>query len=160
MSGRRSNLFFSLLQTLRSRQLCAAIGSRLHGVVLCASTHSSGAPRHRTFPPLNLHRARVRRNHGRLRSYGFIERAQSTLPNLNSSWKRASDKALTFCFIRVLPHSPLPGSDRFQTAFLRKRSKGLSRVRGNSQARFLEGWTGAISSGHSILSGCGRPADG
>ena len=28
-------------------------------------------------------------------------------------------------------------SDRFQTAFPRKRSKGLSRVRGNSHTRFL-----------------------
>jgi len=27
------------------------------------------------FPQLNLHRARVRRNHGRLPSHGFIERA-------------------------------------------------------------------------------------
>jgi hypothetical protein len=43
-----------------------------------------------------------------------------------------------------------PGSDRFQTAFPRKRSKGLSRVRGNSHARFLEGWTGAIPSSYSI----------
>jgi len=31
-------------------------------------------------PPFNLHRARVRRNHGRLPSNGFIERAKSTAP--------------------------------------------------------------------------------
>ncbi len=37
--------------------------------------HSLGASRHRTFPQLNFHRARVRRNHGRLPSNGFIERA-------------------------------------------------------------------------------------
>jgi hypothetical protein len=40
---------------------------------------------HHTFPQLNLHRARVRRNHGRLRSNGSIERAQTTVPALTHS---------------------------------------------------------------------------
>jgi hypothetical protein len=40
-----------------------------------ALPHNLGASRHRTFPQLNLHKARVRRNHGRLPSNGFIESA-------------------------------------------------------------------------------------
>jgi len=42
---------------------------------------------------LNLHRARVRRNHGRPCPNGLIERPQSPAPQFSSSWKRASDKA-------------------------------------------------------------------
>ncbi len=42
------------------------------------------------LPSLNPHKARVRRNHGRLRSNGLIERAQSTLPNFACSRKCAS----------------------------------------------------------------------
>ena len=42
-------------------------------VVCRALPHSSAPPRHRIFPRLNLHRPRVRRNHGRPRSNGFIE---------------------------------------------------------------------------------------
>src|SRR6267378_2100834 len=41
--------------------------------------------------PFNLHRARVRRNHGRLPSNGLIERAQSSTPSSTASQKRASD---------------------------------------------------------------------
>src|SRR5258707_8330025 len=37
-----------------------------------ALPHNLGASRHRTFPQLNLHKARVRRNLGRLPSDGFI----------------------------------------------------------------------------------------
>jgi hypothetical protein len=44
-------------------------------VVCRALLHNLDASRHRTFPQLNLHRARVRRNRGRLPSNGFIERA-------------------------------------------------------------------------------------
>ena len=70
--------------------------STLPGVVCRAPPHSSGAPQHRTFPLLNLHRTRVRRNHGRPRSNGFIERARNTLPDFTAQSQRASDKALTF----------------------------------------------------------------
>ena len=45
----------------------------------------------RTFPQLNLHRARVRRNQGRLPSNGLIERAQRFVPSSTASQKRASD---------------------------------------------------------------------
>jgi hypothetical protein len=33
----------------------------------------------------------------------------------------------------------------------KRRSKGLSCVRGNFHAQFLEGWTGAIPSGYSVI---------
>ena len=63
--------------------------------VICrALPHSLGVSPHRAFLPLNLHKARVRRNHGRLPSNGFIERAQSSVLVRSSSAKRASDKAL------------------------------------------------------------------
>src|ERR1700688_1059105 len=46
---------------------------------------------------------------------------------------------------------PSPASSCIETASPRKRrSKGLSCVRGNSHAQFLEGWTGAIPSGYSV----------
>jgi hypothetical protein len=45
------------------------------GAVLCASPHSFGARPRPTFPPLNLHRARVSRNRGRLPSSRCIETA-------------------------------------------------------------------------------------
>jgi hypothetical protein len=38
-----------------------------------------------------LHKARVRRNHGRLPSNGLIERAQNTASAPTTSPKRASD---------------------------------------------------------------------
>jgi hypothetical protein len=38
-----------------------------------------------------LHKARVRRKHGRLPSNGLIERAQSSTLNSTTSPKRASD---------------------------------------------------------------------
>jgi Putative transposase len=42
---------------------------------LLCSLARPGAAGHRIFPQLNLHRARIRRNRGRLPSNGFIERA-------------------------------------------------------------------------------------
>src|SRR6266850_5451981 len=60
-------LFFAVI--LLSANSCP------RGAVLCTSPHSFGAPRRPTFPPLNLHRARVRRNRGRLPSSRCIESA-------------------------------------------------------------------------------------
>ena len=60
-----------------------------------APVHSPGAAGHRTFPQLNLHRARVRRNRGRLPSNGFIERAPEHRAPEHFLPDRASDKALT-----------------------------------------------------------------
>jgi len=61
-------VFAYSLSLLSSRRLlpCSAAQSRRRSTPLS--------------PPFNLHRARVRRNHGRLRSNGLIERAQSTMP--------------------------------------------------------------------------------
>ena len=57
-------------------------------VVPCstASAHLQTA-----FPQLNLHRARVLRNHKRLPSNDFIERAKTTLPASGwvEDWRRA-----------------------------------------------------------------------
>jgi len=58
--------------------------------------HNLGASPHRTCPQLDLHKARLRRNHGRLPSNGFIESAPEHRARAHSAWKRASDKALTF----------------------------------------------------------------
>ena len=62
------------------RESYAFVTSSSPGVVCHALPHSLDASRHLTFPQLNLHRARVRRNHGRLPSNGLIERAKSTVP--------------------------------------------------------------------------------
>jgi hypothetical protein len=40
---------------------------------------------HTALLPLNLHRARVRRNHGRLRSNGLTEFAQTSMPSSTAS---------------------------------------------------------------------------
>jgi len=56
-------------------ETCFSASSSPRGAVLCASPHSFGAPRRPTFPPLNLHRARVRRNRRRLPSSRCIESA-------------------------------------------------------------------------------------
>src|ERR1700675_1197373 len=52
-----------------------------------ALPHSFGDAPHRCVPPFNLHRALVRRNHGRFPSNGFIERAKSTVPTSTASRK-------------------------------------------------------------------------
>jgi hypothetical protein len=55
----------SLVRVFRFRHL-------FHSTVVCrALPHSLGVSP-RAFPPLNLHKARVRRNHGRLPSNGLI----------------------------------------------------------------------------------------
>src|SRR6266851_7192809 len=58
-----------------SRVEITSYRSSPRGAVLCASPHSFGAPRRPTFPLLNLHRVRVRRNRGRLPSSRCIESA-------------------------------------------------------------------------------------
>jgi hypothetical protein len=65
------------------------------GVGCRALPHSPGPTSLRTFPQLNLHKARVRRNHGRLPSHGFIERAPEHRARVNFFLKSAPpDKAL------------------------------------------------------------------
>src|ERR1700730_888087 len=69
--GHSANHALPLSQAL----FCAFVNFSSPTVVCPALPHNLGASRHRTFPPLNLHKARVRRNHGRLPSNGFIESA-------------------------------------------------------------------------------------
>jgi len=80
---RSANRVFLLSQVFSARESCAFVTFSSPGVVCRALPHSSGASRHRTFPQLNLHRDRVRRNHGRLPSHGFIERAPEHRARVN-----------------------------------------------------------------------------
>src|SRR5260370_21358978 len=59
-----------------------------------ALRHSLRAPPHRSVPPLNLHRARVRRNRGRLPSSRCIESAQTHRARACALPARASDTTL------------------------------------------------------------------
>src|SRR5229473_667540 len=70
-----ANRALLLSQALFWYEFCAFVTYSAPAVVCRALPHSFGASRHRTFPQLNLHKARVRRNHGRLPSNGFIESA-------------------------------------------------------------------------------------
>ena len=56
--------------------------------------HSLGAPLHRSFLPLNLHSARVRRNRGRLPSSRCIESARTHRARAPALPARASDTTL------------------------------------------------------------------
>ena len=93
---RSTNHVLLLSQLFSRRELSVFLTFSSSRFVRRALPHNSGAPQHRTFPLLNLHRTRVRRNHGQPRSNGFIERARNTLPDFTAQSQRASDKALTF----------------------------------------------------------------
>jgi hypothetical protein len=69
---------------------------RAQGVMSRALQHGRDTPQYRSFPPLNLHRARVHRNHERQRPNGFTGRAQKSLPPFTLYRERASGKALAF----------------------------------------------------------------
>src|SRR5207247_9333579 len=92
---RATNRIFLLSQVFSSPESCAFVTFSSPGVVCRALPHSSGASLHLTFPQLNLHRDRVRRNHGRLPSHGCIERAPEHRAHVDFFLKRASDTALT-----------------------------------------------------------------
>ena len=64
---------------------------QLSNVICGALPHRLDNTSHRCLAPFNLHRARVRRNHGRLPSDGLIERAQSSIPSFTALPNRASD---------------------------------------------------------------------
>src|SRR5262249_13849016 len=74
-----SHLIIRLPPRLFSSQAFALVRFSNSLVISCAPRPSLRTPLHRSFPQLNLHRARVRRNPERPRSNGFIARAQSTL---------------------------------------------------------------------------------
>jgi hypothetical protein len=72
---------YMLMKTGCSREFCVFLTFSFSSVVCPALPHSLGASQHRTVPPFNLHKARVRRNHGRLCSNGLIKRARNILPS-------------------------------------------------------------------------------
>src|SRR5258708_12416389 len=88
------------------------------GVMSHAPRRSFGTPQNRPFPPLNLHRARVHRNHGRPRPNGFTGRAQSSPPPFTPYRERASGKALAFIGTNAEVLLPLcPSSDHYPSYF-------------------------------------------
>src|SRR6266849_5911231 len=62
--------------------------------VLPGAPYLCGSPSNRSLAQLNLHRARVHRNHGRPRPNGFTGRAQNFAPPFTPRRERASGKAL------------------------------------------------------------------
>jgi hypothetical protein len=60
----------------------------------CDRQHSLGVPQTHPSPRLNLHRARVHRNHGRPRPHGFTGRARDCSNSFASQPERASGEAL------------------------------------------------------------------
>jgi hypothetical protein len=81
-----------------------------------ALQHSLGAPLHRSFLPLNLHSARVRRNRGRLPSSRCIESARTHRARARALPPRASDTTLGLPVTnpRKLPITPF--LDNFRLA--------------------------------------------
>ena len=77
VSCRGTDLLFQLLQPRSSASFFAAASFGAHPVTCRAMRHSLGTARRRSFPLLNLHSARVRRNRGRLPSSRCIESAQA-----------------------------------------------------------------------------------
>jgi hypothetical protein len=94
LSARRTDHFVPLLQPPFSPHPSPTILFQAQAVIGCAPSDSLAIPSHRFFPKLNLHKARVRRKHGRLPPNGFIERARRSLPAFTTPPERASDKAL------------------------------------------------------------------
>jgi hypothetical protein len=92
-----TGLRLSASQALFWYQFCAFVTYSGPAIVRRALPHSLGASRHRTFPQLNLHRARDRRIHGRLPSNGLVERAQRSVPNSNALPKRAVRRCAKGC---------------------------------------------------------------
>ena len=87
---RKTNLRF------QSTQWCLRYtpSPKPHPAVICRALPDHLAnPPHRCLPSCNLHRARIRRKHGRLPSNEFIERAQGDLPTCAAVPKRASHKS-------------------------------------------------------------------
>jgi len=68
----------STFSSLVSYEFCAFVTYSAPAVVCRALPYSFGASRHRTFPQLNLHKARVRRNHGRLPLTALSKARRST----------------------------------------------------------------------------------
>ena len=114
------NRVFLIFQVFSSRESCAFITSSSFRVVCRALSHRFGSSRHLTFTQLNLHKARVRRNHGRLPSHGFIERAPEHRAGVTTALEHAvlSPKLNTHppVLLRSAIHSGTPsGSPRLRS---------------------------------------------
>ena len=91
---RRTNSFFRLPQALSSQHFFALASFRTLRVICCAPPHHLSTPLRHPSVPFNLHRARVRRNRGRLPSSRCIESAQTRHARAPTSLHRASDTTL------------------------------------------------------------------
>jgi hypothetical protein len=93
---RQTHPFFQLLRPQPSRYFFAVanFGSHRFFVVPCGTV--SARLNTALSPQLNLHKARVRRNHGRPPPNDFTGRAQNSAPPFTPHRERASGKALTF----------------------------------------------------------------
>ncbi len=110
MSSRTLDFFFWVLTLIHDRPIHLANHDSSYHALTSTPFRRTDPPPQDASIPFNPHRARVRRNRGRLHSNGFIERAPSTAHNFTSSRKRASDKALAFLGSFRVDH---PGFDRF-----------------------------------------------
>ena len=88
------SLFSASSTTLLEILFFAVANLLAHAALYGALWHSLRAPPHRSVPPLNLHRARVRRNRGRLPSSRCIESAQTHRARACALPTRASDTTL------------------------------------------------------------------
>src|SRR5208283_4352427 len=88
------DLLFQLLQPRSSRSFFATACFGSATVRYRALPHSLGTTSRRSFPPLNLHNDRVRRNHGRLPSSRCIESARTHRARVCALPHRASDTIL------------------------------------------------------------------
>ena len=91
---RRTNSFFRLPQALSSQYFFALASFRALRVICCAPPHHLNTPLRHSSAPFNLHRARVRRNRGRLPSSRCIESAQTRHARAPTLLHRASDTTL------------------------------------------------------------------
>jgi hypothetical protein len=89
-----SNPFLQSLPLRSSRYFVAITNLLARRAVFCGRQHNLGEPRLRSFPPLNLHKVRVHRNHGRPRPNGFTGRAPNSGNPFTPQPERASGKAL------------------------------------------------------------------
>src|SRR5260370_11110899 len=122
---RKTNFFLPPLQQQFSQHRFTVAIFWVRGVTGHAPRRSFGAPQNRPFPQLNLHKACVRRNHGRPPPNGFTGRAQNSPPPFTPHRERASGKALAFVGTKPTDESltsELPLSvrnyNRFSQAYL------------------------------------------
>ena len=101
LTYRRTNSFFQLPQALYSQHFFALASFRVLRVICCAPPHHLSTSLRHPSAPFNLHRARVRRDRGRLPSSRCIESAQTRHARAPTLLHRASDTTLG-----------LPGTDR------------------------------------------------